>query len=216
MSLVDNLPGVSIQEGDAFGGDDYSSTVSLRGFGIDRSDQQLGITIDGIPNGGSSYGGGSRANRYLDSENTLFVDVSQGTADISSASLEALGGTLNFVSNDPDDEQGAKIGITSGDYNARRTYLRYDTGEIAEDTFAYFSISDTFTNRWIGTGSNGFTKRSHYAFKLVSEFDDFSIKARISHDDAYESNYDSVKLADFATNNSNDGLTWTWTGDPDI
>ena len=98
MDLIDKLPGVNVGQGDAFGSDDYTTTVSMRGFVIDRADQQLGITIDGIPNGGSAYGGGSKANRYLDSENTQYVEVGQGSADIASASLDALGGTLNFVS----------------------------------------------------------------------------------------------------------------------
>ena len=39
-----------------------------------------------------------KANRYLDSENLATVEVGQGTSDIKSASLEALGGTFNFVS----------------------------------------------------------------------------------------------------------------------
>ena len=95
LDLVDALPGVNVGQGDAFGGDDYTTTISLRGFVIDRADQQLGITVDGVPNGGSAYAGGSKANRYLDSENTQYVEVGQGSADIASASLDALGGTLN-------------------------------------------------------------------------------------------------------------------------
>tara|TARA_R110001592_G_scaffold316305_2_gene592706 strand:- start:7094 stop:9319 length:2226 start_codon:yes stop_codon:yes gene_type:complete len=216
MGMVNNLPGISIEEGDAFGGDDWSSTVSMRGFSINLNDQQLGITIDGIPNGGSSYGGGARANRYLDSENTQFVDVSQGTADSASASLEALGGTLNFVSDNPLDEKGAMLGVTTGDYNARRTFMRFDTGEFAKDTYAYFSLSDTATNRWIGTGSNGYTERSHYEFKLVSEFDYVNITARLSHDDTFENNYNGLSLEQFSENDSWDRLTSNWSGNPDV
>ena len=101
MDLINKLPGVNVAQGDAFGSDDYTTTVSMRGFVIDRADQQIGITVDGIPNGGSAYAGGSKANRYLDSENTGFVEVGQGSGDISSASLDALGGTINFVSANP-------------------------------------------------------------------------------------------------------------------
>ena len=101
LSVIDNLPGISINEGDAFGGDDWSTTITMRGFSIDGNQQQLGMTVDGIPNGGSNYGGGAKANRYLDSENLATVEVGQGTSDIKSASLEALGGTFNFVSKAP-------------------------------------------------------------------------------------------------------------------
>ena len=44
MDLIDKLPGVNVGQGDAFGSDDYTTTVSMRGFVIDRADQQLGIT----------------------------------------------------------------------------------------------------------------------------------------------------------------------------
>ena len=54
LAVIDNLPGISINEGDAFGGDDWSTTITMRGFSIDGNQQQLGMTIDGIPNGGST------------------------------------------------------------------------------------------------------------------------------------------------------------------
>ncbi|CAM5222856.1 TonB-dependent receptor plug domain-containing protein [Alishewanella longhuensis] len=109
MDLIDSLPGINVGQGDAFGGDDYTTTISMRGFVIDRADQQLGITIDGVPNGGSAYAGGSKANRYLDTENTRLVEVGQGSADIASASLDALGGTINFVSANPEMEASARF-----------------------------------------------------------------------------------------------------------
>jgi iron complex outermembrane receptor protein len=54
------------------------------------------MTIDGIPNGNANYGGGAKVIRFIDNENIAGVNVSQGTADISSRSNEALGGTLDF------------------------------------------------------------------------------------------------------------------------
>ena len=96
LAAIKSIPGVIISEGDAFGGDDWSTTISMRGFSTNLNEQQLGMTIDGVPNGGSGYGGGAKANRYIDSENMASVEVAQGTSDISSASLEALGGNLNF------------------------------------------------------------------------------------------------------------------------
>jgi iron complex outermembrane receptor protein len=134
LSVMDNLPGISINEGDAFGGDDWSTSITMRGFTIDGNQQQLGMTIDGIPNGGSNYGGGAKANRYLDSENMNTIEVSQGTSDISSASLEALGGTFNFVSADPAFEQATKIAYTDGDHDASRYFIRHDTGRIFDNT----------------------------------------------------------------------------------
>ncbi|NRQ43823.1 TonB-dependent receptor [Rheinheimera sp. YQF-2] len=216
LDLVNNLPGVNVGQGDAFGSDDYTTTISMRGFVIDRADQQLGITIDGVPNGGSAYAGGSKANRYLDSENTRYVEVGQGAADIASASLDALGGTLNFVSANPNAEQGAQVGYSQGSYNARRYFARYDSGEILGHTTAYFSLSDSFNNRWIGSGSNGYAERFHVEAKSITELQRARITARISYDDAHEDNYDYRSLAQFKQNPQWDGLTSAWTGDPDI
>ena len=216
MDLVNNLPGINVGQGDAFGGDDYTTTISLRGFVIDRADQQLGITIDGVPNGGSAYAGGSKANRYLDSENTQYVEVGQGSADIASASLDALGGTLNFVSNNPLAEQGAQAAYSNGSNNARRYFARFDTGVIFDHTTAYISLSDSFANRWIGSGSNGATERLHAEAKTVTELDNVRITARLSYDDANEDNYDYRSLEQFKQNPRWDGLTNVWTGDPDI
>ena len=59
-SVVDNLPGVSVQEGDSYGFDDWSSNVTMRGFQVTQSDVQIGTTIDGFPNGTSDYWGAPR------------------------------------------------------------------------------------------------------------------------------------------------------------
>lgn len=216
MDLIDNLPGINVGQGDAFGSDDYTTTISMRGFVIDRADQQLGITIDGVPNGGSAYAGGSKANRYLDVENTRLVEVGQGSADIASASLDALGGTINFVSANPELTAGARFAYTSGSHNARRYYARYDSGEILGNTTAYFSISDSFNNRWIGSGSNGYADRLHVEFKSVTELDSGRITTRLSYDDAHEDNYQPISMAHYQNTPRWDGLTNVWTGNPDI
>lgn len=216
MDMVNDLPGVKISQGDAFGSDDYSTTITMRGFTVSRNDQQLGITIDGVPNGGSAYAGGSKANRFLDGENTLTVEVGQGTADIASASLDALGGTLNFVSDNPLAERNTRIDMTSGDFNARKTFIRHDTGLINDNTTAYFSLSNSYNNRWIGTGSNGSSDRLHAEAKSVTELKNARITARISYDDVNEDNYDYVSYEAFKQNPRWDRLTNFWTGDPEL
>ena len=75
-SVVDNLPGVSIQEGDAYGFDDWSSNVAVRGFQVTISEAQIGTTIDGFPNGTSDYFSGAKANRFIDPMNLGGVEVS--------------------------------------------------------------------------------------------------------------------------------------------
>jgi len=214
LAMMDNLPGISINEGDAFGGDDWSTSITMRGFTIDGNQQQLGMTIDGIPNGGSNYGGGAKANRYIDSENLETIQVSQGTSDISSASLEALGGTFNFVSAMPAFEKATKFAFTNGDHDATRYFVRHDTGKIFDNTYAYASYSSTSTSRWVGEGSNGGMTREHAEFKFVTELDKLTITGRLSFDDADEDNYNSVSKEQFEQAPDWDQLTWNWTGIP--
>lgn len=216
IGVMNKLPGISINEGDAFGGDDWSTSITMRGFSIDGNQQQLGMTIDGIPNGGSNYGGGAKANRYLDTENMETVEVSQGTSDISSASLEALGGTFNFVSAQPLMSQETKIAYTQGDHNASRYFVRHDTGEIFGNTTAYASYSQTSTNRWVGEGSNGGSERQHAEVKFVTDLGQLNITGRLSYDDADEDNYNSVTREQFDATPDWDRLTWNWTGVPHI
>ncbi len=216
MAVMDNLPGISINEGDAFGGDDWSSSITMRGFSIDGNQQQLGMTVDGIPNGGSNYGGGAKANRYLDTENLLTIEVAQGTSDISSASLEALGGTFNFVSKDPSMREETVIATTFGDHDAQRFYVRHETGEIFGNTTAYISYSDTSNKRWIGNGDNGGAERQHIELKFVSDFGNLLLTGRYSYDDADEDNYNSVSIEQFNQTPDWDQLTWNWTGVPHL
>lgn len=150
LAQIDNLPGVNVTEGDTYGFDDWSTNYTLRGFQTTLGEQQIGLTIDGMPNGDSNYGGGTKANRYIDPQNLGGVEVFQGTADIASRSNEALGGTLNFTTQDPLDEMRARISATIGDHDAQRIYGRFDTGLFLNDTTsAWVSVSSQTASDWV-------------------------------------------------------------------
>lgn len=217
LDVVDNLPGVNIEGGDVYNSDDWSTSITLRGFTVDLNEQQIGLTVDGLPNGPTNYGGGSKPNRFLDPENLKTVVVSQGTADIGSPSNDALGGTIAFYTDDPREEEGLRFDVSSGDFNAERRFVRYDTGALlADTTTAFISFSDTFNNRWIGAGSNGHTERNHIDFKAITELDALTVTTRLSYDDTEEDNYNGVTVAQFDANPDWDRLTWNWTGKPAI
>ncbi|MDU0354261.1 TonB-dependent receptor [Paraglaciecola aquimarina] len=214
LAVIDNLPGVLINEGDTFGSDDWSTTVSIRGFQLSLDEQQIGITIDSIANGNSNYGGGAKANRYIDTENLAAVEVSQGTGDIASRSNEALGGTLNFTTIAPNDIEQTTLSWSQGNFDAQKFFVRYDTGEVAKDTFAWISVSNSRNTDWItGTAEN---VRDHLAAKVVSLVGDVEVTAYASWDDTHEENYQRVSLAGFKQNPESDGLTGEWTGVPFI
>ncbi len=212
LAVINNLPGVLINEGDTFGGDDWSTTVSIRGFQLSLDEQQIGMTIDGIPNGGSNYGGGSKANRFIDTLNLETVNVSQGTADIASRSHEALGGTLDFITQDPKAEEGLRVNLTTGDFNAQKFYVRYDTGLLFNNTTAYLSYSDANANAWID--ESGESNRTHLAGKFITELESLKITGYASYDDTHEDNYQRVTLSEYKQNDEWDRLTGDWTGIP--
>lgn len=210
LATIDNLPGVNVTEGDTFGFDDWSTTINVRGYQTSLSDQQLGITIDGFPNGDSNYGGGAKANRYIDSMNSAGVDINQGIADISTRSTEALGGTLNFRSNDPTDTERMRVQFSQGDYGSQRYYGRYDTGRILnESTRLWVSFNHNEASDWMeGSAQN---ERDHFAGKFITEWDRFTLTGYYAWDDIHEDNYQRVTLDEFITDPDWDRLIGDWT-----
>ncbi len=213
-AVIDNLAGVSVNEGDAYGFDDYSTSITLRGFKANVSEQQIGTTIDGMPNGGSNYGGGARANRYIDAGNLAGVEVFQGTADIASRSNEALGGTLNFKTAAPLKNRRFRVESTAGSFDARRLYFRYDTGQLGQtDTRAWLSFSHQEATDWINASAEN--TRDHFAAKLVSNHERVNLTSYFSYDDVHEDNYQGIySEQQFQQFPESDGLTSQWTGVP--
>ena len=212
-NLIDNLPGVSVHEGDAFGFDDWSTAITVRGFQTNLAEQQVGSTIEGLPNGNSNYGGGAKANRYIDTANLQTIEVSQGTADISSRSLEALGGTLNYVTSDPTLDQRVRLEYVGGQYDAQRLYARYDSGLVGSSTRFYISASHQEATDWMeGSAQN---ERDHLAGKLITGSDELLFTAYVSYDDIHEDNYQRVySESDYETYPDWDQLIGNWTNTP--
>jgi iron complex outermembrane receptor protein len=211
-NLIDNLPGVTVHEGDAFGFDDWSTAITVRGFQTNLGEQQVGSTIDGLPNGNSNYGGGAKANRYIDTANLETIEVAQGTADISSRSLESLGGTLNYVTSNPLSEERVRVEYVTGQYDATRYYARYDSGDLGSTRF-FVSASHQEATDWMeGSAQN---ERDHLAGKLVSELERVTFTAYLSYDEIHEDNYQRVySKADYIEYPNWDQLIGTWTDTP--
>ena len=213
-AVVDNLPGVSVQEGDVYGFDDWSSQVAVRGFQTNINEAQIGTTIDGFPNGTSDYWSGSKANRFVDPANLGGVEVSQGTADIASRSVEALGGTFNFITDDPARERTYTASATLGEHAAERYYLRVDTGALfGRETYAWLSAGHQQATDWVqGSAQN---ERDHLAAKLVSSHGRLGLTSYFSHDDIQEDVYQRMYSAgNFEANPRWDRLIGDWPGVP--
>ena len=214
LAVVDNLPGVSIQEGDTYGADDWSTSISMRGFQVHLDEAQIGTTIDGFPNGTSDYWSGSKANRFIDAPNMGAVQVSQGTADVASRSIEALGGTFDFATDDPAREQRYTAAVTLGDNEAQRYYLRLDTGALfGTGTYAWVSASRQESRDWVQRSVP--IERDHLAAKLQSAVGRAELSAYFSFDDTDGPSYQRLfSAAEYALDPRWDRLIDTWTATP--
>ena len=213
-SVVDNLPGVSVQEGDAYGFDDWSSNVAVRGFQVTINEAQIGTTIDGFPNGTSDYWSGSKANRFIDPMNLGGVEVSQGTADIASRSVEALGGTFDYLTDDPAVERTYTASSTIGENEGQRFSMRVDTGPLfGRDTRAWIAAVRQEATDWVeGSARN---EREHVAAKLVSSHGRLDLTSYFSYDSIHEDVYQRLYSdADFRANPRWDRLVGEWPGVP--
>lgn len=216
LSTIDNLPGVNITEGDTFGFDDWSTTINLRGYQTSLGEQQVGTTIDGFPNGDSNYGGGAKANRYIDPMNSGGVEVNQGIASIDTRTVESLGGTLNFTTNAPLESERMRVQVMQGDFDSRRYYARYDTGRILNDTtVAWISANHNEATDWVeGSAEN---ERDHFAAKFITDIgSDYRLTGYYVYDDIQEDNYQRITPAEFAIDSDSDRLIGDWTDVPFI
>ncbi len=212
--VVDNLPGVSVQEGDSYGLDDWSSSVAMRGYQVTITDVQIGTTVDGLPNGTSDYWSGAKAGRLLDPANLGGVEVSQGTADIASLSVEALGGTFHYQSRDPAEARMYAVSATVGEHAAKRFAMSFDTGPILGDKArSWIFATRQESSDWVqGSARN---EREHVAAKVTSNLKSMELTGYLSHDRIHEDVYQRLYSdADFRANPHWDRLLGDWPGVP--
>ena len=149
LKLLGKLPGVHFTSADPWGNYEWSTRLNIRGF----NQNQLGFTLDGIPLGDMSYGNhnGLHISRALIAENLGYVEVSQGSGALDTASSSNLGGTVRFASRGPQAELGATLAQTVGSDDTLRTFARYDTGDL--DGFsAFLSGAKHDAEKWKGWG----------------------------------------------------------------
>ena len=184
QKILDRLPGVSVQSNDAFGANEESQTISLRGF--DKS--RLGYTLDGIPLGDNSYGNynGLSIARAIIAENLAGAELSQGIGSLGVASTSNLGGTIQYFSMDPSTEFGGRASVTVGDNNQRRGYLRVDTGDL-NGFSAYVSGVHQDQDMWAAPYQNQTTRQ--FNAKAVWNVGDHRFGAFVATSRASQANY---------------------------
>lgn len=193
------VPGVQVSTGDARGGS-FSFEMYLRGL----NKEQIGLTVDGIPTGDARFNGGSPPQRFIEPSNIASITVSQSAGDIGAPSRFALGGFIDFVTDDPKPEAGVSAELGSGSDDYYRGYLRVDTGESQGGLSAMASYSYQENDIWAGP-DNRSSERDHAELKIVQRWDNGSfIKARASYNDQTDNDFNIVTLDEFNADPDND------------
>jgi len=205
------IPGVQASTGDSRGGS-FSFELYLRGL----NDQQIGMSIDGIPGGDARFNGGSPPNRYVESSNVGVIRVSQSSGEIGSPSRSALGGFINFETMDPTADFLAEIGVATGNFDYGRVFAKINTGEILGGLTSYWSFSDSSNDIHTGPIHRGKT-RQHFDGKVSKSFSNgSSVDWRVSYNELKDNDFGIVSLGDYMNDQRSDTVNDVFAGDPDV
>lgn len=199
LKVLDKLPGVSFQSADPFGTYEWSTRFGVRGFG----QSYMGFTLDGIPLGDMSYGNnnGLHISRAIASENVGRATLSQGAGGLGVASTSNLGGTVQFVSADPENKLGMRVDQTVGSSSMSRTFARLDTGLLESGTKAYFSYAGQSAEKWKGRGPQN---QEQFNSKLVHLWGENRASAFLNTSDRSETDYQDMSI------DMQQKLGWGW------
>ncbi len=188
QKVLNFLPGVSAGSIDALGVNEQSLTLQVRGF----SSTHLGYTLDGMPLGDGAYNNynGLTISRALISDNLGRAELATGIAGLGIASTSNLGGAVLYTSSDPKKVWGLSVNASYGSEDAKRSYIRFDTGEhngFSAYASGSFTSQNLFVNQGAGTLSTEgqFNGKAQYVFnrgKIVAFAD---ISRTNQADDAY-------------------------------
>jgi len=135
LDTINLVPGVSFQNNDAYGS--AGGTLTIRGFDSSR----ISLTFDGVPlNDSGNYAIFSQ--QQLDPELIQQVNVNLGSTDVDSPTASAVGGTVNYRTIIPTKDMGGTVSASFGEYDFRRFFGVFQTGEFGPwDTRAFISAS---------------------------------------------------------------------------
>jgi iron complex outermembrane recepter protein len=200
LKVLQRLPGVHFQAADPWGNYEWSTKLSIRGF----KERQLGFTLDDVPLGDMVYGNnnGLHVSRAIILENLEKIRIAQGSGALGTPSVINLGGTIQFISNDPSNVESIVVNQLWGSSNALRTFARADSGKI-DKTKAYISFAKLEADKWKGYGLQ--VTQDQLNTKIIhdiNEHNSISLFANISQ--RLEVDYVDYSLESFQR------LGWNW------
>ncbi|GEN63368.1 TonB-dependent receptor [Acetobacter oeni] len=159
LKVLAKMPGIMLQTADAQGLDIWSQMFFMHGF----LQNQVGMTLDGIPLGDQQYHSFNGLNviNAWSSENMGRMVVSEGAGAESIASTSNLGGSVEYFSSDPKHKAGGQLGQTFGSNLTMHTFIRLDSGDLNKTgTRMYVSYMRNDENKWKG-GGNQFMQQAN-------------------------------------------------------
>ena len=190
LKALQTLPGVTYLTADPWGNNEQNISLFVHGFNA----QQLGYTLDGVPLGDQQYGNynGLSPQRATISENVGRVVLASGAGDLGTASTSNLGGTIDTFTSDPKPEFGISAAQTVGSYEATRSYVRLDSGDIGQNTRFYISGVRQRARAW---DFEGYQKGWQGNAKLVHDDSNGKLTAYFAYSDKAEPNEDATVVS---------------------
>lgn len=162
LTLLKAMPGVIVAGSDPLGTSDRMN-VSIRGL----NQTEIGTTFEGMPVGDRLYYS-PFTSEWADTENLGFVDVAQGSPDISAPVYNSVGGQINAGLRSPSDHFGGLLDFAGGTKAVNREFMRIDTGYIGKSGIkGYTSFSHSGNDNWRGVGGQ---TRDHVDSRFVKEW----------------------------------------------
>lgn len=184
------LPGVNTYSTDATGM--FGGNIRVRGFNSD----QLGFTINGAPVNDS----GNFAvfpQEYTDTENLCSIFLTQGSTDTEAPHVGASGGNIGLQGCAPSDEFGITTAQTFGSNALTKTYIKAESGLIANKLKTYISYSHGMVDKWRGKG-----RADRHHVDIASSFDlghGNKLSASLIYNYAVNNNFRAMTLGQYNT-----------------
>jgi iron complex outermembrane receptor protein len=146
LNVINLVPSVNFTNADPYGSS--GGNIRVRGFDGPR----VSLTWDGMPlNDSGNYA--IFSNQQLDPELVDQVNVGLGVTDVDSPTASAAGGTVNYRTVLPTDALGVRASASAGDWNFKRGFVQFNTGQLSGGgPKAFIAASHAFNAKFKGPG----------------------------------------------------------------
>lgn len=186
IKALNKLAGVNYQAADPYGAYEWGVRISVRGF----NQGQLGFTLDDVPLGDMFYSSlnGLYISRALIGENLGRAQISQGSGSLDTASTSNLGGTIKFISINPADKRALSASQTLGSDATRRTFVKFDSGQLPSTGKFYIAAAHQVQDLWKGEGQQSYDQINLKILQPITNgnltlFLDYSDRSEMDHQD---------------------------------